>query len=258
MPDIELRQLALSKDDNIHCHMARTRRTDPGLRKVLDVQLRQIAWSYASGAASGFISDPEDVYFGSVEGRRAGALGLLRIYALLAAVLEGRIDQTVELALTNGASFGDIGSARGISRQAARQRWLRSRAREEARAARLLSRKPMAEHEEFLPDRPVPPAEAPVGIVSAENLSFREPAGDAEDQDEKAGAESYIGQRSARPSGPKVRVRELAAEFGVTSAVVMQKLKETGEFVRSASSTVEEPVARVLREYFARQQEVRD
>jgi hypothetical protein len=156
MPDTGSRQLALSKDDNIHCHMARTRRTDPGLRKVLDVQLRQIAWSYASGAASGFISDPEDFHFGSVEGRRAGALGLLRIYALLADVLELRIDRTVELALNNGASFGDIGSARGISRQAARQRWLRSRTREEARAAGLLSCKPISEREEFLPGPAAP------------------------------------------------------------------------------------------------------
>lgn len=258
MPDAKSRQLALSGYDNVHCHMARTRRTDPGLRKVLDVQLRQIAWSYASGAASGFISDPEDFHFGNVEGRRAGALGLLRIYALLADVLEGRIDRTVELALNNGASFGDIGSARGISRQAARQRWLRSRIREETRADRLLSRKPISEREEFLPDRPVAVAEAPANSVSAETMSIRGPAGDTEDQDEKAEAESHIGQRSARPGGPKVRVRELAAEFGVTSAVVMQKLKETGEFVRSASSTVEAPVARVLREYFARQQEVRD
>lgn len=258
MSEAEARQLALSRDDNIHCHMARTRRTDPGLRKVLDVQLRQIAWSYASGAASGFISDPEDFHFGTVEGRRAGALVLLRIYALIADVLEGRIDRTVELALTNGASFGDIGSARGISRQAARQRWLRSRAREEARAARLLSRKPISEREEFLPGRPVPSAEAPADSVSAETLSFREPAGHAEDQGKKAGAKSRIGQQAARPGGPKVRVRELAAEFGVTSAIVMQKLKETGEFVRSASSTVEAPVARVLREYFARQREVRD
>ena len=103
----------MSATDNIHSHMARKRRTDPGLRKVLDVQLLQIAWSNASGAASGSISDPEDLYVGTVEGRRAGALGLLRVYALLADVLEGRIARTVELALTNGASFGDIGSARG-------------------------------------------------------------------------------------------------------------------------------------------------
>ena len=68
---------------------------------------------------------------------------LLRIYALMAHVLEGRIDRTAELALTNGASFGEIGSARWISRQAARQRWLRNRG-EGTRAARL-PHKPISE-----------------------------------------------------------------------------------------------------------------
>ncbi len=46
----------------------------------------------------------------------------------------------------------------------------------------------------------------------------------------------------------KVRVYELAKELGVESKVVMTKLNELGEFVRSASSTVEPPVVRKLRE----------
>jgi hypothetical protein len=122
--------------------MARKRRTDLRLRRVLDVQLRQVAWSYASGATSEFISDPGDYWAddrdgGTKESRRAGALELLRVYALMVDVLEDRIDQTVELALDYGASFGDIGSARGISRQAVRQRWLRNRARENTRAQQI-------------------------------------------------------------------------------------------------------------------------
>jgi len=36
----------------------------------------------------------------------------------------------------------------------------------------------------------------------------------------------------------KVRVYELAKEFGVESKAVMVKLNEMGEFVRSASSTI--------------------
>ena len=40
----------------------------------------------------------------------------------------------------------------------------------------------------------------------------------------------------------KVRVYELAKEFGVESKAVMAKLQEMGEFVRSASSTIEAPV----------------
>ncbi|MCL6422098.1 translation initiation factor IF-2 [Brachybacterium sp. JHP9] len=46
----------------------------------------------------------------------------------------------------------------------------------------------------------------------------------------------------------KVRVHELAKELGQPSKVVLQKLQDMGEFVRSASSTIEAPVARKLRE----------
>ncbi len=46
----------------------------------------------------------------------------------------------------------------------------------------------------------------------------------------------------------KVRVYELAKELGVDSKTVLAKLQEQGEFVRSASSTIEAPVARRLRE----------
>ncbi|GFG60390.1 hypothetical protein MMUR_45260 [Mycolicibacterium murale] len=46
----------------------------------------------------------------------------------------------------------------------------------------------------------------------------------------------------------KARVHELAKELGVTSKDLLAKLKEQGEFVKSASSTVEAPVARRLRE----------
>jgi translation initiation factor IF-2 len=52
----------------------------------------------------------------------------------------------------------------------------------------------------------------------------------------------------------KVRVYELAKEFGVESKAVMAKLQEMGEFVRSASSTIEAPVVRRLKEAFASQQ----
>ena len=48
----------------------------------------------------------------------------------------------------------------------------------------------------------------------------------------------------------KVRVYELAKELGIESKVVMTKLQDIGEFVRSASSTVEAPVVRKLREAY--------
>ncbi|WP_174567803.1 translation initiation factor IF-2 N-terminal domain-containing protein, partial [Nocardia altamirensis] len=50
----------------------------------------------------------------------------------------------------------------------------------------------------------------------------------------------------------KARVHELAKELGVTSKELLAKLKDQGEFVKSASSTVEAPVARRLRESFAK------
>ncbi|MCP2280166.1 bacterial translation initiation factor 2 (bIF-2) [Nocardia amikacinitolerans] len=49
----------------------------------------------------------------------------------------------------------------------------------------------------------------------------------------------------------KARVHELAKELGVTSKELLATLKEQGEFVKSASSTVEAPVARRLRESLA-------
>ena len=52
----------------------------------------------------------------------------------------------------------------------------------------------------------------------------------------------------------KVRVYELAKEFGVESKAVMARLQEMGEFVRSASSTIEAPVVRKLKEEFGAKQ----
>ncbi len=51
---------------------------------------------------------------------------------------------------------------------------------------------------------------------------------------------------------PKARVYELAKEFGVSSKQVLAKLKGMGEFVKSASSTVEPPVVRRLHQEFGK------
>ncbi|MEB7447642.1 translation initiation factor IF-2 [Arthrobacter koreensis] len=48
----------------------------------------------------------------------------------------------------------------------------------------------------------------------------------------------------------KVRVHELAKELGITSKDAVAKLQELGEFVRSASSTIEAPVVKKLRGAF--------
>nr|WP_211240487.1 translation initiation factor IF-2 [Haloglycomyces albus] len=51
----------------------------------------------------------------------------------------------------------------------------------------------------------------------------------------------------------KPRVHELAKELGITSKEALAKLKDMGEFVKTASSTVEAPVARRLRQELAAQ-----
>ncbi|MEW6870114.1 translation initiation factor IF-2 [Trueperella pyogenes] len=56
----------------------------------------------------------------------------------------------------------------------------------------------------------------------------------------------------------KVRVHELAKEIGVTSKKLLEVLKENGEFVKSASSSVEAPVVRKAREYFDKHPEELD
>ncbi|AJT40548.1 translation initiation factor IF-2 [Psychromicrobium lacuslunae] len=48
----------------------------------------------------------------------------------------------------------------------------------------------------------------------------------------------------------KARVHELAKELGISSKDAVAKLQELGEFVRSASSTIEAPVVKKLREAF--------
>ncbi len=48
----------------------------------------------------------------------------------------------------------------------------------------------------------------------------------------------------------KVRVSALAKELGVTSKVLLERLNEMGEYVKSASSTVEAPVVRRVKERF--------
>ncbi|HVV30019.1 MAG TPA: translation initiation factor IF-2 N-terminal domain-containing protein, partial [Mycobacteriales bacterium] len=48
----------------------------------------------------------------------------------------------------------------------------------------------------------------------------------------------------------KARVHELAKEFGIESKTLLAWLKDHGEFVKSASSTVEAPVVRKLKEAF--------
>ncbi|MDO4908885.1 MAG: translation initiation factor IF-2 [Corynebacterium sp.] len=50
----------------------------------------------------------------------------------------------------------------------------------------------------------------------------------------------------------KLRVHELAKKLGVTSKELLATLKEQGEFVKTASSTIESPVVKKMEEHYAK------
>ncbi|MDO4687251.1 MAG: translation initiation factor IF-2 N-terminal domain-containing protein, partial [Corynebacterium sp.] len=54
----------------------------------------------------------------------------------------------------------------------------------------------------------------------------------------------------------KLRVHELAKKLGVTSKELLATLKEQGEFVKTASSTIEPPVVKKMEQHYAAQQGV--
>ena len=56
----------------------------------------------------------------------------------------------------------------------------------------------------------------------------------------------------------KLRVHELAKKLGVTSKELLATLKEQGEFVKTASSTVEPPVVKKMEQYYAPKNEGAD
>lgn len=53
----------------------------------------------------------------------------------------------------------------------------------------------------------------------------------------------------------KLRVHELAKKLGVTSKELLATLKEQGEFVKTASSTVEPPVVKKMKQFYGVAQE---
>lgn len=237
-------------------------------------QLHEIAWSAVPGPAA----DPWAGGGGTQEERRAGSLGLLAIYSQLVKVLQRRIDLTIKDALDSGSDYGEIAAACGVSRQAIRQRWLRRTAGSRRFEVRLPSLRPRSRMggrpRDYEPARVVwvrlvggPYDGGGDETLRGKALRYKAvtPSSGSPDsvplmacyvpsQDDAnvyvfAGVERYH-RRPAGAGGPKPRVYELAAEFEVDSKVVMAKLEEMGEFVRSASSTVERPLARKLQEQF--------
>jgi Translation initiation factor IF-2, N-terminal region len=248
-------------------------------------QLHEIAWSAVQGPAADPWTDTE----GTREERRSGSLQLLTLYSQLTKVMQRRIDLTIKDALDAGSDYGEIAAACGVSRQAIRQRWLRrtagsrwfeawrpasrpgsqadSQPRAGVAAQTVLVRlaggpydgaRDMAVAGEILKyEADSPPSElsGPVPL-----LAWYLPSQDDANVYVFAGVERDAWRMHTGlllpPGGAlakKPRVYQLAAEFGVESKVIMTKLKEMGEFIRSASSTVEHLTAYKLRQQFAAQ-----
>jgi len=221
---------------------------------ALDAQLQQIAWSIARHTPPvARPAEPWDERFDAgAEERRMGCLVLLGVYTHMIKVLQTRIDLAVKEALTLDASYGEIAAACGVSRQAARQRWLRHRERYEFPKVRLSGGPRDGESE-----RPRPGEEL---IVSLWEQGPARPSGYARyvPSQEDPGAYTFIESQTynwdeAAKQGSrrgKPRVFEIAKEFGVESKEVLAKLQEMGEFVRSAAATVEPEALRHLWEHF--------
>jgi hypothetical protein len=255
--------------------------------RQLAARLHEVAWS----AVRGPTADPWAGPAGTRAERRAGALQLLAVYSRLVKVLQRRIDLTIKDALDTGSDYGEIAAACGVSRQAIRQRWLRRTARPRwfevplpaPRPPSLAAGRPRRDdpgcavwvrlaggphdggRDVAVPGEvlvyqadgpcPGPPGSVPLlasYVPSEDDAGVYVFAGVEHDHRRPARAARQLPRSSG---GPAARVYELAAEFGVESKVVMVKLMEMGEFVRSAASTVDRHVARRLREQFTAQEQ---
>jgi hypothetical protein len=140
--------------------------------------------------------------------RQAGYLALLAVYARILTSLQANIDSAVTGAYAAGATFAEIGRAAGMTRQAARQKWLQ------------LTTKPAATNSD-------------------------DPRHGQRDIHDFLGP-SPLAEPTSRPGDTKPRVHEVAAELGLTSKQVLRDLARMGEYVKSASSRLEPTVARKL------------
>jgi len=136
-------------------------------------------------------------FSGPQEELRVHALALLQACTELVVDLQCTADQAADRAVFNGASYAEIGAARGISRQAARQRHQKELAEQKARRAAFEARRAKADdlYDDDLydeeggrwkrwPPRPwkfkAPTGNRTVRLVGgpADSQTFRIPAGD--------------------------------------------------------------------------------
>lgn len=200
------------------------------------------------------------------ERRLDGCVALLQVYTRMIKILQRRIDWTVNEALATGASFGDIADACGVSRQAARQRWLRNRQRRNIRTVRPTRGLSSVAWDGLWPDfgheriivrlvggpydgrtdrvKPGEPSRIEIDQPHDSDTSRARFAKYLPAEDDLSvylfdGLEDGPPYLLGEKVPPKPRVYEVAAELGVSSREILAKLKEMGESARSAASTVE-------------------
>jgi hypothetical protein len=178
--------------------------------------------------------------------------------------------------LANGASYGDIANVCGVSRQAARQRWLRRRQRRDVRTIRPVSGLRAVSWDGIWPTNNYSGYEVHLvgGPLDGQRATVRQ--GNTykmEVSPDEAGTPgpmtaSYIPadddlnvytfeklepapERLARPRLPRdKRVYEIAADLGVSSRTILHRLHAMGEYVRSASAVIKPDMQDQLRDYF--------
>ncbi len=250
----------------------------------LSAGLYDLAWSVAhddlreAGRHVADAYDPNDPATARTD-RRAGYLALLAVYGQMPTALQANVDFAVAGALAVGSNFGEIGRATGMSRQAARQKWLRMT----TRLAVTLSGGPRnGERDTACADADIVSEERTywdrrrnleVTVFSRYKKKYGSPQvyefmgyEDASGRPARMPPPEPV-ERTPRPTSPplpprarpaepppqqrsgggKARVHELAAELGLTSKQVLRDLALMGEYVQSAASTVEPAVARKLR-----------
>ncbi len=223
----------------------------------------------------------------SQDDRQAAHLALLAVYSHVQAALEMNVHLAVRDARQAGASFGEIAEARGVSRQAARQEYNRFHAKVEVAFSGgprdgqvTVQTSPRHEIRHMEYDYYNRRERREVVVYSAYTKKYGEPlvyefTGFVDDRGRPALAEPPADSRTlpgpiAPPQGPAdvpgptkvsreagvvraargpgaVRVRELAKELGLTSKQVLIELERLGEYVKTASSLLEQPVAERVR-----------
>ncbi len=194
--------------------------------------------------------------------RQASYLALLAVYARMLTSLQANVDSAVAGARTAGVTFAEIGRAAEMSRQAARQKWLRlptelaatpsgDPGHGEGDGAHVDIVSEVVAFSRYTKEYDNPQI---YGFLGYEGTS-RRPAGMPLSEPVKL---------TPRPASPpllppaspppplspddtKPRVHELAAELGLTSKQVLRDLARMGEYVKSASSRLEPTVTRKLR-----------